>query len=193
MNAHRRFLRTVCFPIFLNKPDDSAGGGGGQADAPKTLPEATAALTKVRGELATALQEKESAESAKLAAEKERDQAKSNTAAVQGQFEAATKSANEAKAELGTAKEQITALTKERDEAKSAGATKDQRIKNLEALCGVQGVDPNAAVPVDDGATAKAGLLEKFMKASASDKAAMIRKDGAALYAEAKARGINLG
>jgi hypothetical protein len=144
MNAHRRFLRNVAFPIFLNKPDDNAGGGG--SDEPKTLAESNAALKKAREDLATANTAKATAETGRANAEKERDQAVADGKAQKELADTAIAEAKTAKGELATAKEQITTITGERDEAKKQLTTAQGRITTLAGLCEVKGIDPNMAV-----------------------------------------------
>lgn len=121
----------------------------GPSDPPKkvTLEEQ---LTSARSELATA-------QSSLDAATKDRDTAKSEVTrltserdALQTQFDALTTEATKAKTDLVT-------MTSERDthqaasEAKDKTITaKDSRIKNLESLCGIKGLNPDAAPPALD-------------------------------------------
>lgn len=105
---------------------------------------------------------------------KERDDAKAESARLQGQFDAATGEATSAKndlirvkGELETARTEVTGLTTERDTARG-------NVTRLEKLCGVKGIDPNQAVaaaiePVTEGSDAQReeilGRLEKATNA----------------------------
>ncbi len=110
-------------------------------------------LTSAREDLATA-------QSSLDAVTRERDTAKSDVTRLtserdnlQTQFDALTTEANRVKGDLTTAQSTIVTLTSERDNHKTASETKDKRIANLESLCGVKGVNPQAAPPAVDNPT----------------------------------------
>lgn len=135
MHRTSRINHRLAFALFL-APDTGGGTGGGG----KTLEQQ---LTSARDDLAAA----QSLAAAVPARTAERDAAQANAANLQAQFDALTATATKANTDLATANTTVGTLTAERDGLKTTGATKDSRIKNLESLCGVKGINPDAAPP----------------------------------------------
>lgn len=134
---------------FFFEGDKGGGSGGGEpkAEGPKTLAEAKELLTAANGRVADA-------EARATKAEQERDAAQAEVEKLRGQFDSATEAAataqrerDEARTERDAALGVVTKVTGERDQARKELATEQQNVERLEKLCGVKGVDPNAAVP----------------------------------------------
>jgi len=178
MNCYHRFLFSCSVMLLLNA-EKGGGSGGGTATKPKTLAEATTALDKANADLATA-------NASITTITEERDQARADVGRLQGQFDAATAAANEAnqqrdqaRAELQTAQTAIQGLTTERDTARADLGKANTSISRLEKLCGIKGIDPNAAAPnIGDEATgddkeAKITAIQQQMAAEKDPKKKM--------------------
>jgi len=159
MNFAQRHALRSAFALFLNKPDDGAGAGGGTE--PKTLAEATSALKSAQASLKDAEAAKSAAETAKATAETERDTARTEAGTQKSVADEALKEATKAKSELAAAQTQITTITGERDTAKSQLTNAGARITQLEGLCGVKGIDPNKAIDQQPAPSA-GGSLEQL-------------------------------
>jgi chromosome segregation ATPase len=124
--------------------------------------------------------------------EQELTDAKAEVTRLTEQFNSATTTATAAQSEVTRLTSELATMTAARDTATNGLTRANDNVSRLEKLCGLNGVDPNQAVP-SQSQQQSAGLLDKFLKASPTDKVAMIRKDSVALYAEAKARGVTIG
>lgn len=145
-----------CLPfgmLFSNPPDDGKGGGGG-GNPTGTLEERLTAALNTLGTLTT---ERDTARSELATRTSERDSAQSQATTLQGQFDALTNSANDLRTQLTTAQADVTRLTAEAATAKNTLTLANANVSRLEKLCGVQGVDPNKAVPT--GGTQPQGTL----------------------------------
>lgn len=183
MNPYSRlFSRHIGF-LMLARDGGESGGGG----KPGTIEEQ---LSEVRSELATAQSSVSSLTTERDTALRERDEARNTASSLQEQFDAATQTATTAQSELARLTSELGAVTTARDTAVTAGATKDGRIKNLEALCRIKGLDTNAAPPVIEEPKAEltaAQWQEKYDAAKTpADKAEVISQMEAAAARKSK-------
>ena len=90
-------------------------------------------------------------------------------------------------------KASLSTVTKERDDEKAAHTKTKELLTLAEGALAVKGVKADQVVPAsaDDGAGK--GLVEKFLAASASERVAMLRDNGDAIYKAARAQGVKLG
>lgn len=167
--------------------------------APAPAPEAAAEKPAARREDA---EPKTLAESLGLlkSARSDRDRAETDLAAAEVAHDktkqllkSTTEIATKSKADLEAAATNLTALSAERDREKTAHAKTQESLTLAEAALGVRGISSAEAVAAGAEASAGNSALDKFLKATPGERAALIRKDGDAIYAEAKTRGVSIG
>jgi chromosome segregation ATPase len=181
MNFAQRLALRSAFMCMLETPKEGGGGGG-----KGTLEEQ---LTQAQTDLATANGSVQSLTTARDTAITERDTARNNATNLQTQFDALTGEATKLRTDLATEQGKVTALTTERDTLKTAGATKDARIKNLEALCNVKGLNPDAAPPAVEEPKPKASAEEferRLVSAKSAEERAKITEEFEKAYAEGR-------
>lgn len=170
------FIKRSRLGILCLAPNKGEGEGVSTPEPPKTLAEATARIATMAGELASANQRADSAEA-------ERDQ-------LQGQFDTATQAAADAnaakataEANLATANTTIQTITGERDKARTDLATANTNIGRLEKLCGVKGINGQAAVPSEtsEHSASDDAVYTQWKSLSGAAKTKFYRENRAAL------------
>lgn len=171
-------------PRFFHAPANDKPGNPGRSIEDR--------LTDALAEVGTLTSDRDTARSERDTARNELTTARADVTRLTEQFNAATTTATTAQAEVTRLTSELATVTAARDTANANLTRANENVSRLEKLCGLNGVDPAAAVETQSQQQSS-GLLDKFLKANASDKVAMLKKDGAALYAEARARGIQVG
>lgn len=181
MNRTQRLNHRLAFLCML-APDNGGGTGGSGKTIEEKLTQAQADLGVEQGKVQSLTKERGDAI-------KERDDAKKEAGDLQKQFDAMEKAANDARAELATANDKVTSLTKERDDANGKIVTKDARIKNLEALCKVKGLNPDQAPQAVDepqSAGSVADFDARIKAAKTPAEAAKITEEFEKAYSEGR-------
>lgn len=168
------FYLGILSQAFLAPATDNGGGTPEpKAEEPKTLPQAKARITELDGQLAT---ETQRANTEQARAEK----AEAEVTRLTEQFNSATQAAQDAQAQLATANASIATITGERDTARADLTTATANVTRLEALCGVRGIDPKAAVPAEAGAQTSdsdEGKYRAWQKATGAEKTKLFREN----------------
>ena len=174
-----RFL-LIRTAMLLAAPNE--GSGGSAPEKPKTLATALVALGTAEASVETERQRADAAELRATEAETERDRLSSQFDAATQAAAAANTARETAEADLVTARASITTLTGERDAAVGRETKANVNIARLEALCGVKGIDKNAAAPSgpanpEDGAGETMSLAD-FDKLSHVNRNAFMARGG---------------
>lgn len=179
-----RILTGSIFQLLL--APEGKGGGGVVKTIEEQLTDAKANLVTMQTQVTSLTSERDSART-------DLQTAQAEVTRLTGQFNSATTAATTAQAEVTRLTSELATMTSARDGLQTQLTSATANVGRLEKLCGLHGVNPNEAVPSESESTTSNSLLDKFMKASAGEKTAMIKSDGTALFAEAKARGIKIG
>lgn len=180
-HMHRNLIARWSNPHFFFAAEKGGGTGGG-AETPKE----PTTLAEAKAEIARAREEAKGANEARTAAEKERDDVKAENTRLTEQFNAATTTTTKAQADLKAANEQVTALTTEKADLNTKLTTANENVTRLEKLCGLNGVDPAAAVPAQplNAGGANAGVYDQWAKATGAEKTTLYRANKEAIRAE---------
>jgi outer membrane murein-binding lipoprotein Lpp len=178
---NRRYsILTGCISMLFLSPEGGAGGGGGTAK-----PTIEAQLATANSQMASLTTERDTARTDLLAAQNE-------VTRLTNQFNAATTKATTAQNEVTRLTGVVSTVTTERDTARTGLVTADANVVRLESLCGVKGINKDAAVPAVPEAAGGAGgghVYDQWKSAKGTAKARLWNKHHDDIRAEGLRRG----